>query len=192
MNEDDEWFIVDYVKCGEEQDELFKLSKMPEVQTWCAWIKYVTNNEKVLINHTQVFIQKGCVNDLLHLFLKDLSNFFCHLASSDTAPLHPGGPGFSHSALLRGWPLRHHHDCWGSGHHVCIEERHIHGEDASTGPAETTDPHCESVRSINHYWVWCQEAAAFQSNLSLSSWVQHWLAPTLWLFLWSLCVLWSL
>lgn len=65
---------------------------------------------------------------------------------SDTAPLHPCGPGLSHSSLLCGGSIRGHHDRRGSGHHVCAEDRLVHGEDPPAGPAETTDPHCEYMK----------------------------------------------
>lgn len=62
---------------------------------------------------------------------------------SHTASLHPRRPGLTHSALLRGRPLRGHHDGGGRGHHVCAENRLLHGEDAPAGPAETDHPRCE-------------------------------------------------
>lgn len=70
---------------------------------------------------------------------------------SDTASLHPRGLGLSHSALLRGGPLRGHHDCRGRGHHVCAEDRHVHGEDTPTGTAEAADPHCEYIQLVGHF-----------------------------------------
>lgn len=59
------------------------------------------------------------LNMMLTCFI-DLFSF--NSALSDAAPLHPCGPGLSHSALLRGGSLRGHHDCRGSGHHVCAED----------------------------------------------------------------------
>lgn len=47
---------------------------------------------------------------------------FSFLFHSDTAPLHPCGPGLSHSALLCGRPFRGHHDSRWRGHHVCAED----------------------------------------------------------------------
>lgn len=80
-----------------------------------------------------------CVFVLVHHLSDTFNNFFFSFSVSETAPLHPRGPGFSHSALLCGWPICGYHDCWGSGHHVCAEVWLVHGEDAPTGTAETTD-----------------------------------------------------
>lgn len=69
---------------------------------------------------------------------------------SDPAALYSCRPGLSHSALLCGRSLRGHHDCGGSGHHVCSQDRLVHGENSSAGLAETTSPLCKSTAQIPH------------------------------------------
>lgn len=75
--------------------------------------------------------------------------FLLTSALSDTAPLHPCGSGLSHSTLLCSRSLRGHHDSWGRGHHVCTQDRLVHGEDSPAGPTEASDLHskCSTLTS---------------------------------------------
>lgn len=106
--------------------------------------KLIINDEQSSCFHSVLphmiwFIQ---VIVLVGLFSQTIS-FHSH-----TASLHPRRPGLTHCALLPGRPLRGHHDGGGRGHHVCAENRLLHGEDAPASPAETHHPCCEQTQVI--------------------------------------------